>query len=98
MAATEFPKQLEPKDPDEIVPYTWNWARTLAQWEDTIDHATVVCEDVTITLSDLAVSTTLVKQTTEDGIHGRTYKLICDVFTAGGLHLQRPIWVKCKSR
>jgi hypothetical protein len=97
MASTDNPRGLSAKQPSERLDYDFNLTNRLLDG-DTIVSATVVCEDLSITLDGLDVDTHRVKQWLRGGVHAKTYKLTCAAVTDLGRELEEDMWVPVRER
>jgi hypothetical protein len=82
---------MSAKQPSEVLDYDFDWTKRLTPSTDTIATATVVCEDVDLTILDTEVSDYIVKQWVSGGIHGETYKLTCRIVTTNADPMAREL-------
>lgn len=79
------------KDPAARLDYTWDWGPWLADVNDTISSATVTVPDGLTAVTEAVVGETLVTQRVEGGDLNGSYRLVCQITTAGGLVDERSI-------
>lgn len=98
MATTDSPRGIDGKQPWEELDYDFDFTKRLTAVSDTLDSATVTCEDLSITLLATEVDTMRVKQWVSGGTTGVKYKLTCRAITAGGRKLEKEMYVPVKER
>lgn len=86
------------KDPAARLDYTWDWSDWLADVADTIESATVTLPDGLTTDRDPAIGDTAVTQWVAGGVLGSTYRMVCQITTAGGLIDERSITLAIAER
>lgn len=89
MSADNIPEYI--KDPAARLPYTWDWTPWLEDVTDTIASATVVVPEGLVAVEAPIVDDTMVTQRVEGGAVGSTYRMVCQITTAGGLIDERSI-------
>ncbi|MEU7338727.1 hypothetical protein [Streptomyces sp. NPDC007074] len=87
-----------PKDPAELLDYTWDWTPWLAEVSDTISSATVVATDGLTAVGEPSVNGALVTQRVSGGDVGKLSAVTCQITTASGLIAERSIHLKIAQR
>lgn len=88
---------LDTKDPDEVKDYSINWAREMAQYDDTIDTSLWIVPAGITKLTDTH-GTTSATIWLEDGVLGANYLLTNRITTAGGRILDQSITIRVRAR
>lgn len=86
------------KDPAARLDYTWGWTDWLADSGDTITSATVTVPDELTKVGAPVVTDTDVTQRIEGGTLDDTYRMVCQITTAGGLIDERSIYLTIRNR
>lgn len=81
------------KDPSARLEYTWDWVDWLREVTDTIDTATLIIPEGLTAVEEPAIGPTAVTQRVEGGALNDTYRMICQITTAGGLIDKRSIYL-----
>jgi hypothetical protein len=90
-------KAVITKDPREVLDYTFDWTDYLTPISDTLISKTVTV-DVGLTLNSSSLVGSMVSAFISGGTTGTTYRVICQVVTAGGRTADRSIYIKCVER
>ncbi len=85
------------KDSREVLDYVFDWTAYLADAGDTIVSKAVTA-DVGLTLDSSAIIGSMVSAFVSGGSTGTTYKLLCQIVTAGGRTADRSIFIKIADR
>lgn len=88
------------KDPAGRLDYTWDWAAWLAATGDTIDPSgtTVTVPPGLASEGQPVITETDVTQRVSGGTLGDTYRMVCQITTAGGLIDERSIFLTIADR
>ena len=85
----------DPKDPEEVLDYLVDWAKPLAG--DTIQSSTWTLPDGIIA-GQMANTTTTTTIWLSGGTHGKDYKLVNRIVTAGGRTREQTCTLKCRTK
>lgn len=86
------------KDPAARLDYTWDWSVWLDEVSDTIGSATVTVPDGLTAVGSPTVSSTAVTQRVSGGTVDGSYRMVCQITTAGGLIDERSIYLTISER
>ena len=81
------------KDPAARLDYTWDWSEWLAEVADTISSATVTMPAGLTAAGAPTVDDGAVTQRVSGGTLDDTYRMVCQITTAGGLIDERSIYL-----
>jgi hypothetical protein len=71
-------------DPNDKLPYWWDFATSFLTDGDTIESQTVTCDDDTVTVTAVGEEAGIVSAWVEGGRLGTTAQLKCSIVTVAG--------------
>ena len=86
------------KDPAALLDYSWDWSEWLADAADTISSATVAVPAGLTAVGEPVVNGAIVTQRVSGGDLSDTYRMVCQITTAGGLVDERSIYLTISDR
>ncbi|MFK0288255.1 hypothetical protein ACIQVL_48460 [Streptomyces sp. NPDC090499] len=86
------------KDPAALLDYSWDWSGWLADVGDTISTATVTVPAGLTAVGAPTVSATTVTQRVSGGATDQSYRMVCQITTAGGLVDERSMFLTINDR
>ncbi|MFF7476569.1 hypothetical protein [Streptomyces sp. NPDC008092] len=86
------------KDPAALLDYSWDWSDWLADTADTISSATVTVPSGLTAVGSPVIGDTLVTQRVSGGALNVSYRMVCQITTAGGLIDERSIYLAIADR
>jgi pantothenate kinase len=85
------------KDPQAVLDYSFDWTTWLADVGDTISDQSVTGQ-TGITVGDVTLNGGIVTAMVSGGTNNKTYRVMCQITTAGGRTDQRSIYIHVKDR